>query len=184
MRSDELAARLLSMFVEELEEQLRVINEDLLTLERAPADSERLRSLFRSMHSLKGAARAANVAPIEELCHALEGELAQARDGQRPLTPPQLLHGFAASDALADAARRLRAGETIPVGEYDALLLAIRSGSPLPRSSGRSGAAESPPPAASPPPATAPAAAAEPVVEQRAVVGVPDREQGEDATGE
>jgi two-component system, chemotaxis family, sensor kinase CheA len=184
MRSDELAARLLSMFVEELEEQLRVINEDLLTLERAPADSERLRSLFRSMHSLKGAARAANVAPIEELCHALEGELAQARDGQRPLTPPQLLHGFAASDALADAARRLRAGETIPVGEYDALLLAIRSGSPLPRSSGRSGAAESPPPAASPPPATAPAAAAEPVVEQRAVVRAPDSAQGEDAADE
>ena len=125
------------MFIEELEEQLRVMNEDLLTLERSPADVERLRSLFRSVHSLKGAARAAGVPALEELCHALEAELADARDGQRPLAPQQLVHGFAAADALADAARRLRAGETIPSGEYDALLLAIRSGATLPRSGGR-----------------------------------------------
>ncbi len=137
MRSDELAARLLAMFVEELEEQLRVMNEDLLTLERTPGDAERLRSLFRSVHSLKGAARAAGVLPLEELCHALEGELAQARDGEHPLAAAQLVHGFAAADALADAARRLRAGETIPAGEYDAMLLAIRSGTPMPRSPSR-----------------------------------------------
>ena len=137
MRSDELAARLLAMFVEELEEQLRVMNEDLLMLERTPGDAERLRSLFRSVHSLKGAARAAGVLPLEELCHALEGELAQARDGEHPLAPAQLVHGFAAADALAGAARRLRAGETIPVGEYDAMLLAIRSGTPMPRSPSR-----------------------------------------------
>lgn len=189
MRSDELAARLLSMFVEELEEQLRVINEDLLALERAPDDAERLRSLFRSMHSLKGAARAANVAPVEELCHALEGELALARDGQRPLAPPQLLHGFAASDALADAARRLRAGEAIPPGEYDALLLAIRSGATLPRASGRSMAAESPPPAAAgaptPPPAPAPPPGGEPAfAEQRAVARAPDSAANQDAGDE
>ena len=79
MRSDELAARLLSMFIEELEEQLRVMNEDLLTLERSPGDAERLRSLFRSVHSLKGAARAAGVPPLEELCHALEAELDHPR---------------------------------------------------------------------------------------------------------
>ena len=144
MRSDELAARLLAMFVEELEEQLRVMNEDLLTLERSPGDAERLRSLFRSVHSLKGAARAAGVPPLEELCHALEGELAQARDGQRPLAPAQLVHGFAAADALADAARRLRAGETIPAGEYDAMLLAIRSGTPLPLSPSRFADASAP----------------------------------------
>ncbi len=137
MRSDELAARLLSMFIEELEEQLRVMNEDLLALERSPGDAERLRSLFRSVHSLKGAARAASVPALEELCHALEAELAQARDGDRPLAPPQLVHGFAAADAMADAARRLRAGESIPPGEYDALLLAIRSGAPAPRSTTR-----------------------------------------------
>ena len=137
MRSDELAARLLSMFTEELEEQLRVMNEDLLTLERTPGDAERLRSLFRSVHSLKGAARAAGVAALEELCHALESELAQARDGNRPLAPQQLVHGFAAADAMTDAARRLRAGEAIPPGEYDALLLAIRAGAPTPRSTSR-----------------------------------------------
>ena len=125
------------MFIEELEEQLRVMNEDLLTLERSPSDSERLRSLFRSVHSLKGAARAAGVPALEELCHALEAELAQARDGDRPLAPQQLVHGFAAADALADAARRLRAGESIPPGEYDALLLAIRSGAAAPRSTTR-----------------------------------------------
>src|SRR6478672_4625047 len=92
-----------------------------------------------------------------------------------------------------DAPRRLRAGEAIPAGEYDALLLAIRSGATLPRSSGRSAAAESPPPAAAPPPAPVPAPASAPspavegepvAAEQRAVARAPDSANAQDAGDE
>jgi hypothetical protein len=54
---NELGARLRAMFVEELEDQVSVANTHLLALERMPDDAEELRSLFRVMHTLKGAAR-------------------------------------------------------------------------------------------------------------------------------
>lgn len=105
-----LAARLLATFVDELEEQLRTLDADLLALERDPSDAERLRSVFRVAHTLKGAARAAGVRGIEEVCHALEAMCATARDTGTPLTGSQVALLFAGSDALADAGRLLRAG--------------------------------------------------------------------------
>ena len=80
MNRDELAARLSATFTAELEEQVRTMNADLLALEANPADAERLKSLFRVAHTLKGAARAAGVPPVEQACHALETLLAQARE--------------------------------------------------------------------------------------------------------
>src|SRR5207237_7498833 len=105
-----LLARLGTMFADELGEQAAALNDDLLALERAPADRERLRSVFRAFHTLKGAARAADVPAVESFCHAVEGLLAGARDGGTALSPGQIATLFAASDALADAARRLREG--------------------------------------------------------------------------
>ncbi len=115
MNRDSLAVRLLATFVDELEEQLITLNEDLLALETEPADVERLRSVFRVAHTLKGAARAANVPLIEEASHALETVLAGARDGKTPLTPAQIGLMFSAADTFADAGHRLRTGE--PLGD-------------------------------------------------------------------
>ncbi len=107
---DALAARLLATFVDELEEQLRALDEDLLALEKDPADAEHLRSVFRIAHTLKGASRAAGVHVIEEVCHALESMCAAARDAKIPLAGSQISLLFAGSDALADAGRIIREG--------------------------------------------------------------------------
>lgn len=95
----------------ELDEQLRVMNDDLLALEANPTDPERLRSLFRVAHTLKGAARAVDVPVIEEACHALETMLGRARSGEMVLSRPQFEILFAAVDSLAEAGQRMRAGE-------------------------------------------------------------------------
>jgi two-component system chemotaxis sensor kinase CheA len=157
MRSDDLAKRLLATFVEELDEQLSVLNTDLLALEREPGDAEGLRSVFRVAHTLKGASRAAGIGAIEDLCHALEGALANARDGRVPLTPAQLSLGFSAADALASASTQLRSGETIPASAFASLVSSIRNQTPLPSTpSSRRVTAASP---ASTPMPTAPAVA-------------------------
>ncbi|HEY5061010.1 MAG TPA: Hpt domain-containing protein, partial [Gemmatimonadaceae bacterium] len=115
--------RLRAMFVEELDDLVREANESLLALERTPEDSEHLRSLFRVMHTVKGAARAAGVLPAERLCHLLEAQLAAARDGGRPLSRAELDALFAGVDQLAAAQATMRAGgvmtdtvSTIPSG--------------------------------------------------------------------
>lgn len=110
MTQDELAARLLAMFIDELDDQVRVANEHLLLLERIPGDREQLRSLFRVMHTLKGAARSAGVQPLEGLCHRMESLLATARDGDRAFTRTELDTIFAGVDTLAAAAISLRNG--------------------------------------------------------------------------
>jgi two-component system chemotaxis sensor kinase CheA len=60
MDKRELLARLMGTFLAELEENLRLLNSELLLLEKIPAAAERAESLarlFRAAHSLKGAAR-------------------------------------------------------------------------------------------------------------------------------
>ena len=113
MTSDSLSARLRASFVAELEEQVRVMNADLLALERNPRDAGHLKSLFRVAHTLKGAARAAGVPEVEQACHALESHLSRARAGSLALDAPAFAQLFAAADALADAQQRLARGENL-----------------------------------------------------------------------
>ncbi len=61
MDKAKLIAQLMTTFLGELEEHVRALNRDLLALEKNPtgderARSERLKELFRTAHSLKGAA--------------------------------------------------------------------------------------------------------------------------------
>jgi two-component system, chemotaxis family, sensor kinase CheA len=111
--NDELAARLLATFVEELGEQVRLLDTELLALERDPAAAESFGAVFRCIHSLKGAARAAGVGRIERVCHDLESLLASVRAGTTTLAPAHFTILFSAADALRDAAERLRRGETL-----------------------------------------------------------------------
>jgi two-component system chemotaxis sensor kinase CheA len=106
--NEALAARLRAMVVEELEDQVTEANRHLLALERAPDDAEELRSIFRVMHTLKGAARAANVSELERLCHRLEAMLASARDAGRPLNSGELKALFEGVDRLTEAGATLR----------------------------------------------------------------------------
>lgn len=113
MNRERLAARLLTTFLVELEEQVRGMNADLLALEAEPTAGEHLRSLFRSAHTLKGAAHAAGVPLIEEVCHALEALLARAREGDVLLGEEDFALLFSAVDALADAGERVRSGRSL-----------------------------------------------------------------------
>jgi two-component system chemotaxis sensor kinase CheA len=134
---DQLAAGLLATFLAELEEQVRAMNADLLALEAEPADAERLKSLFRVVHTLKGAARAVAVAPIEHACHALETLLAEARDRKRSLGPEELALLFSAAGALMEAGQRLKTGRDLagsPLTSLGGRLKAARPGA-----GGRSG---------------------------------------------
>ncbi|MBW3614807.1 MAG: response regulator [Actinobacteria bacterium] len=105
-----LRRRLRALFVDELDEHVGLLNRGLLTLEQgSPAAevNEVVNELFRSAHSLKGAARAAEVRPVETVCHRLEDVLARMRDGS--LSPGANLDPlFRAVDFVAGAGRQLR----------------------------------------------------------------------------
>ena len=119
MNKEELAARLLATFAEELDDQVHQGNDHLLALERSPTDLEQVRSLFRVMHTLKGAARAAGVPAVEALCHRLEARLADLRNGVRGVTADDIAALFAGLDELSTVAKTMQpsAKRAAPVAE-------------------------------------------------------------------
>ena len=165
----QLIERLMATFLGELGEHARAMNEDLLALEKSPADPERdgrFKSLFRSAHSLKGAARSVSVGLIEEACHSLESILASARDDTGVLGPDLFALLFEAADAIEDGGVRLRERKDLS----DSSLAAI-----LPRLQLAAAAALTP--AAPAPAGPSPARARSPAIPATAPSrGVPQRE--------
>ncbi|HEX3158881.1 MAG TPA: ATP-binding protein, partial [Gemmatimonadaceae bacterium] len=173
MTPDALAARLLRTFLEELDEQLRRLDADLLALEESPADAERLASVFRIFHTLKGSARVVGAPLIERVSHELEARLAGARDGGQGLEATHFALLFRAVDALRDAAQRLESRSSMKGTPLEELARELEAGSPVDGGVGRrvaapAGAGLPTPPPAAPPPAPPPAPlAAAPIPRER-----------------
>lgn len=153
-----LTARLLATFLDELDEQVKAMNAELLALEHGPAEGAQVRPLFRIAHTLKGAARAAGVTAVEGACHELETRLASARSGVDPLKPHEVARLFTIADAFSDASRRLRSGTTLEGSPVARLAVELRRDAP--RDAPERAAAEHAPVPVTPlpprPPATTP----------------------------
>jgi two-component system chemotaxis sensor kinase CheA len=90
-KNDDFLKRLLATFKVEADEHLKAMSAGLLELEGSPDGAARaaiVERVFREAHSLKGAARAVNLAEIESVCHALENVFAAMKNGQLALTRP------------------------------------------------------------------------------------------------
>ena len=75
---------LIGVFVEESVEHLEAIEPDLLRLEEDPenVDSDMINSIFRAVHSVKGAAGFFGFNKIGNLAHLMENLLSRLRDGK------------------------------------------------------------------------------------------------------
>src|ERR1700722_3177118 len=122
MDKEQLVQRLMATFREELEEHVRALNRDLLALKKDPGAQQRLKSLFRTAHSLKGAARSVNLGLLEAACHSLEEILAAVRDGRQALQPELFALLFATADAFEEAGMRLREQQDLAGGPLTALV--------------------------------------------------------------
>ncbi len=87
-----LQQRLLESFRVEAGERLAVLADGLASWRESQtgADADAIESLFREVHSLKGAARAVGLRPIERLCHAWESLLGAVRGARLRLTPERV----------------------------------------------------------------------------------------------
>jgi two-component system, chemotaxis family, sensor kinase CheA len=125
MDKTKMIQQLMGTFLEELEEHVRAFNQDLLALEKVPTPAERaerFKTLFRTAHSLKGAARSVSVGLIEAACHRLEEILSKAREDEAVLGPELIALFFAAVDAIEEAGMRLREQQDLADAPLAALL--------------------------------------------------------------
>jgi two-component system chemotaxis sensor kinase CheA len=74
--SDDRGAELRELFFETAQELLQALNDDALRLEKHPDDAEIVRSIRRTVHTLKGDAAACGFRELSELAHEFEDALA------------------------------------------------------------------------------------------------------------
>ncbi|HTZ71600.1 MAG TPA: chemotaxis protein CheA [Acetobacteraceae bacterium] len=79
---------LLEQFLIEGRELVQLASDDLLALERTPADRARLDSAFRAVHTLKGSAALVEFAPMAASMHAAEDLLGAVRSQRVTAGPP------------------------------------------------------------------------------------------------
>lgn len=70
----------LDLFLQEAEEQLQILEQETLLLEKEPT-SERMSSIFRAAHTLKGSSRAMGFSNFAGLTHEMENVLDALRGG-------------------------------------------------------------------------------------------------------
>ena len=123
---------LLELFRSEAENQVQILTEGLLALDRNALDLAAIEPLMRAAHSLKGAARIVDLDDVERLAHAMEDCFVAAQKGKLQLNKQRIDRLLAGVDLIkrisllseeeAPAwvdANRLLIGELL-VGVYDA----------------------------------------------------------------
>ncbi len=93
-------ADILAYFGPEAAEHLETMTRSLLTLEQRGRDEEELATLFRAVHTLKGAAYTVGCAVVGDLAHRIEDLLMAVREERVPLTAAVIEAVFASVDAL------------------------------------------------------------------------------------
>jgi two-component system chemotaxis sensor kinase CheA len=74
-------------FLVESNENLDLLDRELVFLEKEPQSREKLASVFRSIHTLKGTCGFLGFTKLESVAHVSENLLSKLRDGEMQLTP-------------------------------------------------------------------------------------------------
>ena len=109
-------------FLVESYENLDQLDSDLLALEEVPDDLDRLASIFRTIHSIKGTSGFLAFPNLEKVTHVGENLLVPLRDGELRLTN-EIADGLLAMvDAVRDILRQIESTGVEGEGEYADLL--------------------------------------------------------------
>src|SRR6187551_3155357 len=122
--NDNLLKKLLAMFRIEADGHLQAMSSGLCALEKTPPDvypADIIETVFREVHSLKGAARAVNLTQIESVCQSMEAIFAALKNKHLAASPPLIDLLFRAVDMLAS----LLAGDPKAGGEQKALTVSL-----------------------------------------------------------
>ncbi|MCD9033998.1 Hpt domain-containing protein, partial [Luteimonas sp. Y-2-2-4F] len=101
-------------FVIEARELLDDLGAQLVGLEQAPDDRERLNAVFRAFHTLKGGGGFLGATALVELCHAAEETLGAARGGGARLLPRHFDAAQRSLDWLQAMVDAIEAGAPVP----------------------------------------------------------------------
>ena len=111
---DDRGAELRELFFETSQELLQALNEETLKLEKSPGDEEIVRSIRRTVHTLKGDAAACGLRELSELAHQFEDALSM--EGAACHAALSEI-AFAAADVFAEMLVAYHGGGALPATE-------------------------------------------------------------------
>jgi len=120
-------------FLVESHENLDQLDQDLVALEQDPRSRERLSSIFRTIHTIKGTSGFLAFNKLEEVAHVGENLLSRMRDGALDLTPSRTSALLLMTDTIRALLAEIEAssGEgAVPVAETVVVLSAALDDAP------------------------------------------------------
>jgi two-component system, chemotaxis family, sensor kinase CheA len=90
----------LGVFLDEVDEQLQLLDESILTLEKDPTNSDTIQSIFRAAHTLKGSSAAMGFEKMKDFTHHLENVFEQIRQSKLQVTADLISVIFESIDML------------------------------------------------------------------------------------
>ncbi len=112
--SDERMTELRKLFFESAQELLQALNDEALKLEKKPGDGEIVRTIRRTVHTLKGDAAACGYEELSELAHEMEDALAlETASAHASLAEV----AFSAADIFGAILSAYRGGVKVPSAE-------------------------------------------------------------------
>ena len=102
--ADDITSEDLKIFLEEAEEQLQLLDDEVIKLEKDETE-EGLATIFRAAHTLKGSSAMLGYSSMSHVAHAMESLLDKLRNGEVAVTPElvdALLHSLDALRVLID----------------------------------------------------------------------------------
>ncbi len=108
---DERGAELRELFYETSQELVQALNEEALQLEKNPGDEEIVRSIRRTVHTLKGDSAACGLRELSELAHQFEDALSLEGSASHAAVAEI---AFATADIFAEMIAAYRKGTKLP----------------------------------------------------------------------
>ena len=98
--NDDAMGKIINEFLVESYENLDQLDQNLIELEQNPGATSILSSIFRTIHTIKGACGFIGFTKLESVAHVGENLLSKLRDGELDLDPPRTSALLAMVDAI------------------------------------------------------------------------------------
>lgn len=125
---------ILQDFLIEAGEILELLQEQLVSLENNPEDTDLLNAIFRGFHTVKGGAGFLGLAPMVDVCHEAENTFDLLRTGKRVVSSELMDIILQALDAINMMFSQTQSGQEQEPADQELLakLKLLSSGAPLP----------------------------------------------------
>jgi len=123
----------LNLFLQEADEQLQMLDEDIVRLEKESENPELMQEIFRAAHTLKGSSAMVGHQRLSDLAHAMENVLDNVRKKLLAISPrvvDALLHGLDMMRVLRQEMVTPNAAEADISDNVAELAAAMKTGEP------------------------------------------------------